>query len=249
MNVIILALFSYIFNPSVSQMEQDKLIQKFNINFVLKRTPKINFDEKKLINLYNKGKYKKYIKEFNSNINKFIYVRTQKINYNKLYLYYTLSLKILNQKTEYLQSLCLIRGALNSFENLPPFILGEMPEKCKSLKEISIVENKNLRLYINGLPIESDYVFTSDSNYNLTICKDNTCRYLRTKASKIDKLKYNDDGSVDLYFGPKLPNGAPESNYLKTVPGKGWFTLLRLYSPSKPFFDQTWRPGDFEKIN
>jgi hypothetical protein len=64
----------------------------------------------------------------------------------------------------------------------------------------------------------------------------------------LDNLKYNDDKSVDLYFGPKLPDGAPKSNYLRTVPGKGWFTLLRLYSPKKAFFDQTWRPGDFEKI-
>ncbi|MFC1836231.1 DUF1254 domain-containing protein [Thermodesulfobacteriota bacterium] len=67
-------------------------------------------------------------------------------------------------------------------------------------------------------------------------------------VGSLDKLKYNDDGSVDLYFGPKLPKGAPKSNWLKTVPGKGWFTLFRLYSPTKPFFDQTWRPGDFEKI-
>jgi len=64
----------------------------------------------------------------------------------------------------------------------------------------------------------------------------------------LDNLKYNEDGSVDLYFGPELPDGAPKSNYLRTVPGKGWFTLLRLYSPTQPFFDQTWRPGDFEKI-
>ena len=34
----------------------------------------------------------------------------------------------------------------------------------------------------------------------------------------IDKLKYNEDGSVDLYFGPELPDGAHESNYLRTVP-------------------------------
>jgi hypothetical protein len=65
----------------------------------------------------------------------------------------------------------------------------------------------------------------------------------------LDDLKYNDDGSVDLYFGPELPEGAPESNWLKTVPGKGWFTLFRLYSPTQPFFDQTWKPGDFEKID
>ena len=65
----------------------------------------------------------------------------------------------------------------------------------------------------------------------------------------LDNLKYNDDKSVDLYFGPSLPEGAPESNWLRTVPGKGWFTLLRLYSPKQAFFDQTWRPGDFEKLN
>ena len=65
----------------------------------------------------------------------------------------------------------------------------------------------------------------------------------------LSDLKYNEDGSVDLYFGPDLPDGAPESNYLRTVPGKGWFTLLRLYSPTEAFFDQTWRPGDFERID
>jgi hypothetical protein len=62
----------------------------------------------------------------------------------------------------------------------------------------------------------------------------------------LDDLHYNDDGSVDLFFGPEVPTGAPASNWLRTIPGKGWFTLLRLYSPTEPFFDQTWRPGDFE---
>ena len=67
-------------------------------------------------------------------------------------------------------------------------------------------------------------------------------------VGSLDKLKYNDDGSVDLYFAPELPDGAPESNWRRTVPGKGWFVLLRLYSPTKEFFDGSWRPGDFEKI-
>jgi hypothetical protein len=64
----------------------------------------------------------------------------------------------------------------------------------------------------------------------------------------LDDLRYNDDGSVDLYFGPDVPAGAPESNWLRTVSGKGWFTLLRLYSPTEAFFDQSWRPDDFEPI-
>ncbi|MEJ8855060.1 DUF1254 domain-containing protein [Variovorax robiniae] len=57
----------------------------------------------------------------------------------------------------------------------------------------------------------------------------------------------NADGSTTLYFGPAAPAGK-EKNWMKTVPGKGWFTLLRLYGPEKPFFDQAWVPGDFQKV-
>jgi hypothetical protein len=64
----------------------------------------------------------------------------------------------------------------------------------------------------------------------------------------LDDLLYNDDGSVDLYFGPEVPTEAPASNWLRTVPGTGWFTLLRLYSPTEAFFDQSWRPGDFQPL-
>lgn len=62
-----------------------------------------------------------------------------------------------------------------------------------------------------------------------------------------DDLTYNDDGSVDIYFGPDAPAGY-ENNWIQTVPGKGWFLLLRLYGPLEPWFDQTWRPGDIELV-
>ena len=62
-----------------------------------------------------------------------------------------------------------------------------------------------------------------------------------------DKPVQNGDGSTTLYFSPKGPKGK-EKNWVKTVPGKGWFSLLRLYGPDKAFFDRTWKPGDFEKI-
>ncbi len=65
----------------------------------------------------------------------------------------------------------------------------------------------------------------------------------------LDDLHYNEDGSVNLYFAAELPYGTPRSNWLRTVPGKGWFTLFRLYSPTESFFDQSWRPGDFEKMS
>lgn len=56
------------------------------------------------------------------------------------------------------------------------------------------------------------------------------------------------DGSFDLYFGPKLPAGVPEQNWVQTTPGKGWFVYLRLYGPEQPYFDKTWVPGDVEKV-
>jgi hypothetical protein len=39
------------------------------------------------------------------------------------------------------------------------------------------------------------------------------------------------------YFGPTSPGGG--KNWLKTVPGQGFFVNFRLYAPTKPFFDQT----------
>jgi hypothetical protein len=62
-----------------------------------------------------------------------------------------------------------------------------------------------------------------------------------------DKVIVNDDGSVDLYFGPQAPKGK-ETNWIQTVPGKGWFCVLRLYSPTKAWFDKTWRPGEIELL-
>ena len=67
------------------------------------------------------------------------------------------------------------------------------------------------------------------------------------KNSKKGELVSNGDGSVDLYFGPTAPAGK-EKNWLQTVPGKGWFGLLRLYGPTEPWFDQTWRPGEIEEV-
>ena len=163
MNIIILALFSYIFNPSVNESEQNKLVQKFNISFALKRTPKINFDEKELIKMYNKGKYREYIKTFNRYKKDFIYVRNNKVDYNKLYLYYTLSLKILSQNKEYQNSLCLIKGALKSFNNLPPFVIKEFKNHCDNLKSISVNNNNDkIKVYINGLLINDTTVYIND---------------------------------------------------------------------------------------
>jgi hypothetical protein len=62
-----------------------------------------------------------------------------------------------------------------------------------------------------------------------------------------ETLVYNDDGSFDLYFGPTAPEGK-EGNWIQTVPGKGWFSLLRLYSPTEAWYEREWLPGEFELV-
>lgn len=62
------------------------------------------------------------------------------------------------------------------------------------------------------------------------------------------EVKANADGSYDIYFAPKAPEGK-ESNWIQTVPGKGWNTILRLYGPLEAFYDKTWKPGDPELVN
>jgi len=67
------------------------------------------------------------------------------------------------------------------------------------------------------------------------------------KNNKRDKMITNEDGSIDLYFGPKAPKGQ-ENNWLQTVPGKGWSTILRLYGPLEAWYNKTWRPGEVELV-
>jgi hypothetical protein len=58
-------------------------------------------------------------------------------------------------------------------------------------------------------------------------------------GSRTESMKVNDDGSVDLYFGPLAPKGN-ESNWIQTNNGEAWFTYLRLYGPSETYFDKSW---------
>ena len=66
--------------------------------------------------------------------------------------------------------------------------------------------------------------------------------------SSRDKPVQNSDGSTDLYLGPETPAGK-QGNWLATVPGKGYFAILRLYSPTEAAISKSWKPGDIELVN
>jgi hypothetical protein len=68
-----------------------------------------------------------------------------------------------------------------------------------------------------------------------------------TIGSNRPEVQKNADGSIDVYFGPKAPKGM-ESNWVKTIPNKGFFVYLRFYSPTEPYFDGSWKIGDIELV-
>ena len=66
------------------------------------------------------------------------------------------------------------------------------------------------------------------------------------RSSRMD-LRKNQDGSVDIYCGPKAPAGF-EKNWIPTVPDKNWFAYFRFYQPTEGYFDRSWPLPDFEQI-
>jgi hypothetical protein len=66
-------------------------------------------------------------------------------------------------------------------------------------------------------------------------------------GSQKEGVVVNPDTSVDVWFSPTAPRDH-EANWVQTVPGKGWNVLFRLYGPLQPWFDKTWKPGEFEVV-
>ena len=58
-----------------------------------------------------------------------------------------------------------------------------------------------------------------------------------------------DDGTTTVWFSPAQPDGVDRGNWIQTDPEKGWFTILRLYSPKPSFFDKSWRLSEIEPVN
>ncbi|MEO1091743.1 MAG: DUF1254 domain-containing protein [Pseudomonadota bacterium] len=56
------------------------------------------------------------------------------------------------------------------------------------------------------------------------------------------------DGSTEVYFAPEQPEGVERGNWIQTDADKGWFTILRLYSPLPSFFDKSWQLSDVEPV-
>ena len=55
----------------------------------------------------------------------------------------------------------------------------------------------------------------------------------------------NKDGSVTITFSAQKPKG--KSNWVQTLPNKGFFVMYRMYSPTKDWHDRKYMIGDLIK--
>ncbi|WP_432890579.1 DUF1254 domain-containing protein [Kribbella sp. CA-245084] len=62
-------------------------------------------------------------------------------------------------------------------------------------------------------------------------------------------LPQNNDGSIDIWFGPEQPDNAAVAAFIKTVAGRNFIVALRLYGTEVAFYDQTWRPDDLVRVD
>jgi hypothetical protein len=106
--------------------------------------------------------------------------------------------------------------------------------------------SKTYKLHIPANPPAKDF-WALTMYDNQTRSQLQTVQRFPTVGSQTEGIRSNEDGSYDIYFGPKAPAGY-ENNWLATVPGKGWFVALRMYGPLEPWIEKTWRPGEIELV-
>lgn len=68
-----------------------------------------------------------------------------------------------------------------------------------------------------------------------------------SRSSQVAELQKNADGSVDIYLGPKAPDGK-ESNWIPTDSQRDFELMFRLYAPTKALFEKTWVLPDVEPV-
>jgi hypothetical protein len=140
------------------------------------------------------------------------------------------------------------RGLVFSFAFFTPKHLGEGQFYLMTIKDKDGNNFDNSSTYRLNVPANAPVKLY----WSATIYDRNTHTLIRglprsSRSSQNVGLQKNNDGSVDIYFGPKPPEGK-ETNWVPTSANGQFEVLFRLYGPEKRFFDKTWKLPDIEKV-
>jgi len=141
------------------------------------------------------------------------------------------------------------RGSLFHWVTFPPRRLGKASAYLTVLRDadgelLSGRETYRLRVPVK-VPARDFWSVIAYSKKTKAFIYNETGRVGLSSYDK-SKMKLNDDGSVDIYFGKNVPKGL-ESNWIPNA-GEDFFVLFRFYGPEQAFFDRSFRLPDIEKI-
>jgi len=106
-------------------------------------------------------------------------------------------------------------------------------------------KNYRLHLHANVQLCKFWSVIVYDKADNLMIRTDQPWPSIH---SNLSRLVVNEDGSTDIIFGP-ISTLNKESNWIRTLPEKKWYAMIRCYDPLQPPNDNFWKPGDIVEID
>lgn len=92
-------------------------------------------------------------------------------------------------------------------------------------------------------------LFWAVTLYNVTDGTMPETPQLMPSRNGFDNVETNEDGSIDLWFGPTQPEGVAASNWIQSVENRHFITVIRLYGTGIEFYDQEWKPDDVVKMN
>lgn len=91
-------------------------------------------------------------------------------------------------------------------------------------------------------------LFWAVTAYNITDGTMPETEQLLPSTNGYYDIPKNNDGSIDIWFGPQKPKGIADAAFIQTVPGRHFLAALRLYGTGVEFFDQSWKPDDVIKV-
>ncbi len=104
---------------------------------------------------------------------------------------------------------------------------------------------KTYRLHVPpNVPVEQYWSLTAYDRETHALIK-NMNR--ASRASNTTDVQKNADGSVDIYVGAKAPAGKA-SNWIPTDAARSFELMVRLYGPTKAFFEKQWKLADVEEV-
>lgn len=132
-------------------------------------------------------------------------------------------------------------------------IFGNSPAEAmyqgKSMLDAKPGDKYVMHFDADKLPPIKDNGFWSVTMYNLPgrlVIHNELERY--TLGNRSEGLKYNKDGSLDLYFQSERPAPDKVSNWLPTPKEGPFFYILRMYIPQESVIKGTWVTPDLKKV-